>query len=34
MPAEEYHHALRGRTIQKGDPVLLVAPSGKDTHAW
>ena len=29
MPAEEYHHALRGRTIQKGDPVLLVAPSGQ-----
>ena len=29
MPAEEYHHALRGRTILKGDPVLLIAPSGQ-----
>ncbi|MBU05954.1 MAG: hypothetical protein CL877_08410 [Dehalococcoidales bacterium] len=29
LPAEEYHHALRGNTVCEGDPVLLIAPSGE-----
>ena len=29
LPAEEYHHALRGSTVREGDPVMLIAPSGE-----
>ena len=28
LPAEEYHHALRGSTVCEGDPVMFIAPSG------
>ena len=29
LPAEEYHHALRGSTVREGDPVMFIAPSGE-----